>query len=172
MTETTRLLRDLVALPSVNPMGRDLPADIVFEHRVAGYLEQFFRDLGVPYERQEIAPQRANVVARLEIPGARRTLLLEAHQDTVPVDQMTIEPFGARIENGRLYGRGACDIKGGMASMLACFARAVREKPAGACNVLMACTVDEEHTFLGVQRLVRDLRADLAVVAEPTQLQI
>src|SRR6516165_8911900 len=147
MTETTRLLRDLVALPSVNPMGRDLPADIVFEHRVADYLERFFDGLGVPCERQEVAPQRANVVARLEIPGARRTLLLEAHQDTVPVDQMTIEPFAARIENGRLYGRGACDIKGGMAAMLACFARVVREKPRGAVRLVMACTVDEERTF-------------------------
>src|SRR5262249_43285111 len=80
---------------------------------------------------------------------------------------------GARIENGRLYGRGSCDIKGGMAAMLAAFARLVREKPRGAARVIMACTVDEEFTFLGVQRLVRDgLRADGAVVAEPTQLQI
>jgi acetylornithine deacetylase/succinyl-diaminopimelate desuccinylase family protein len=173
MTETTRLLRDLVALPSVNPMGRDLPADIVFEHRVADYLERFFRGLGVPCERQEVAPHRANVVARLEILNARRTLLFEAHQDTVPVDQMTIEPFGARIENGRLYGRGACDIKGGMAAMLACFARLVREKPAGCANVIMACTIDEESTMLGVRELVRrGVRADFAVVAEPTCLNI
>jgi acetylornithine deacetylase len=172
MTETTRLLRDLVALPSVNPMGRPLQGPELFEHRVTAYLEDFFRGLGVPCARQPVAPQRDNIIARWESPGARRTLLLEAHQDTVPTDHMTIDPFGARVEAGRLYGRGACDIKGGMASMLAAFARLVREKPAGAANVLMACTVDEEHTFLGVQRLVQDLRADLAVVAEPTNLQI
>jgi acetylornithine deacetylase len=126
----------------------------------------------VPYERQSVAPLRDNLVARCDVPGARRTLVLEAHQDTVPTDHMTIEPFAARIADGRLYGRGACDIKGGLAAMLAAFARLAREKPRGAANVLLACTVDEEYTFLGVQRLVRDLRADLAVVAEPTQLQI
>src|SRR6266581_6082870 len=173
MTETTRLLRDLVALPSVNPMGRPPQGPEFFEHRVTAYLEDFFRGLGVPYERQTIAPQRDNIVARCELSGARRTLLLEAHQDTVPTDNMTIDPFGATIHDGRRYGRGACDIKGGMAAMLAAFARLVREKPRGAMNVILACTVDEEFTFLGVQRLVRDgVKADFSVVAEPTQMHI
>ncbi|HJT77391.1 MAG TPA: M20 family metallopeptidase [Gemmataceae bacterium] len=170
--ETTRLLRDLVALPSVNPMGRAVDGPPYYEGRVGAYLEEFFRGLGVPCVRQPAAPGRDNVVARLDLPGARRTLMLEAHQDTVPTDNMTVEPFGARVEGDRLYGRGACDVKGGMAAMLAAFARVARERPAGAANVVMACTVDEEHTFLGVQRLVRDTRADMAVVAEPTRLQI
>jgi acetylornithine deacetylase len=178
MRETTRLLRDLVALPSVNPMGRPLEGPTIFEHRVTGYLEDFFRTLGVAHERQAVAPHRENVVAWHEPPGATWTLVLEAHQDTVPTDQMTIDPFGAKVENGRLYGRGACDIKGGMAAMLAAFARVVREQPRGGARVVMACTVDEEFTFLGVQRLARD---DLsgghpgpvrAVIAEPTQLQV
>jgi acetylornithine deacetylase len=173
MTETTRLLRDLVALPSINPMGRALHGPEIFEHQVTAYLEEFFRGLEVPFERQPVAPRRDNIVARWLSPGARPTLLLEVHQDTVPADNMTIEPFAGTIENGRLYGRGACDVKGGMAAMLAMFARLVREKPSGAANVVLACTVDEEHTFFGVQRLVKDaLRADWAVVAEPTQLQI
>jgi acetylornithine deacetylase len=173
MLETTRLLSDLVRLPSVNPMGRALQTPDLYEHRVTAYLEDFFRTLGVPYERQTVAPQRDNILARFEAPGARRTLVLEAHQDTVPTDNMVIEPFGARIENGRLYGRGACDIKGGLAAMLAAFARLVRDKPRGACNVVMACSVDEEHTFLGVQEMAkRGLKADMAVVAEPTCLRI
>jgi acetylornithine deacetylase len=173
MTETTGLLRDLVALPSVNPMGRIMPEEIIFEHRVTAYLEDFFRKLGVPSERQAAAPGRENIVARWDAPGAKRTLLFEAHQDTVPIDNMTVDPFGAAIADGRLYGRGACDIKGGMAAMLAAFARLVQEQPRGAANVVMACTVDEEHTFLGVQKLVANgLKADMAVVAEPTELQI
>ena len=117
MHETTRLLRDLVALPSVNPMGRPVQGPEFYEHRVTDYLEEFFRSLGVPCERQSIAPQRDNLIARFESPGAQPTVIFEAHQDTVPTDNMTIDPFAARVENGRLYGRGACDIKGGMASM-------------------------------------------------------
>src|SRR5262249_43122275 len=102
----------------------------------------------------------------------------EAHQDTVPTDNMTIEPFAARIEDGRLFGRGSCDTKGGMAAMLAAFARLARERPRGAVRIVMACTVAEEVTALGARRLAQnDLRgrfADLlgAVVAEPTQLHI
>ncbi len=173
MLDTTRLVRDLVALPSVNPMGRALQSPDLYEDRVTAYLEDFFKSLGVAYERQTVAARRDNIVARLDLPGARRTFVFEAHQDTVPTDNMTVDPFGAKVENGRLYGRGACDIKGGMASMLAAFARLARAKPAAACNVVMACTVDEEHTFLGVQELVkRGLKADMAVVAEPTSLRI
>jgi acetylornithine deacetylase len=178
MHETTRLLRDLVALPSVNPMGRPLDEAILYEHRVTAYVEDFFRGLGVRYERQSIAPQRDNIVAYHEPAGASWSVVLEVHQDTVPIDGMTIDPFGATIESGKLHGRGACDIKGGMAAMLAAFARLVRERPASSARVVMACTVDEEFTFLGVQRLAKD---DLSggrpgpvwgVVAEPTQLQI
>ncbi|MBI2807773.1 MAG: M20 family metallopeptidase [Planctomycetes bacterium] len=172
MTETTRLLRDLVSLPSVNPMRPDIPAEITLEYRVTAYLEQFFRSLGVPFERQNVAPQRDNIVARYDSPGARRTLMLEAHQDTVPIDGMIVDPFGAKIEGNKLFGRGACDIKGGMASMLGCFARIVREKPSHCCNVIMACSVDEESTMLGVVELAKRTKADFAVVAEPTNLNI
>src|SRR5262249_50546401 len=158
---------------SVNPMGRALPAEITLEHRVTAYLEKFFRDLGVPFERQTVATGRDNIVARCDMAGARRTLILEAHQDTVPIDNMTVAPFGAAIENGRMYGRGSCDIKGGMAAMLAAFARLVKDKPRGCANLVMACSVDEEHTFLGVQHLVKNgIKGDMAVVAEPTNLDI
>jgi acetylornithine deacetylase len=173
MNETTRLLRDLVALPSINPMGRDLRGPQVYEHQVTAYLEAYCRDLGVAVQRQNVAPLRDNLVARHESPGASRTLMLEVHQDTVPTDNMTIDPFGARIEDGRLYGRGACDVKGGMAAMLTAFTRVVRDRPRGAANLVLACSVDEEHGMLGVRQLVRgDVSADAAVVAEPTRLQI
>jgi acetylornithine deacetylase len=173
MNDVTSLLRDLVALPSINPMGRPLQGPEIFETRVTDYLENYFRNLGVSFDRQKVAPGRENIVARSNLPGPRRTLLFEAHQDTVPVDNMTIDPFGATVKDGRLFGRGACDIKGGMTAMLTAFGRLAREKPSGAANIVIACTVDEEHTFLGVQWLMKQgIRADGAIVAEPTQLHI
>jgi acetylornithine deacetylase len=178
MLDTPRLLADLVRIPSINPMGRDLHGPEIFEHLVTAYLDDFFRGIGVPCRRQPVAPLRENIMAVYEPPEAARTLVLEAHQDTVPADGMTIEPFAARVRDGRLFGRGSCDVKGGMAAMLAAFARVVREKPPGAARVVVACTVDEESTFLGVQRLVREnLRGHCrgpveAVVAEPTGLNI
>jgi acetylornithine deacetylase len=173
MSPTHRLLQDLVRLPSVNPMGRAVAGDTFYEQRVTAFLERFFIDLGVRYKRTPVAPLRDNIVAWYESPGAKIWLLFEVHQDTVPVDGMTIDPFAGEVSDGKLYGRGACDVKGGMTAMLTAFARLVREKPAGAANVLLACTVDEEHTFLGVQQLMQDgYRADFAVVAEPTLLQV
>ena len=117
------LLKSLVAIPSVNPMGRDLQGPELLETRVSAYLEAFFRQLGVPCTRQQVAPGRDNIVARLDSPGAAKTILFEVHQDTVPVDGMTIDPFAGEVRGGKLFGRGACDVKGGMTAMLAAFAR-------------------------------------------------
>jgi acetylornithine deacetylase len=169
----TRVLSDLVAIPSVNPMGRLLDRPGLLEAGITEYLERWFGELGVQWERQTIAQGRENVVARYDAPGSRRTILFDAHQDTVPTDGMTIAPFVPEIRGGKLYGRGACDVKGGMAAMLAAFARLVRERPAGSASVIMACTVDEEFTHLGSSRLASDPRGvDLAIVAEPTQLDL
>lgn len=168
-------LADLVQRPSVNPMGRtDIAADIIHETRVTDYLERRLLELDCEYERQEVEPGRYNLVAhyRPKTP-APFTVLFEAHQDTVPVDAMTVEPFGAKVDGGRMYGRGSCDVKAGVTVMLHAFERLVRERPDGSANVTLAFTVDEEHTFLGVQHLVKSgLRADYAIVAEPTLLNI
>lgn len=173
MDPVTRLLADLVAIPSVNPMGRLLTGPGYLEGGMTDYLVRWFHGIGVPVERQPISPGRENVIARFDSPGATRTVLFDAHQDTVPVEGMTIEPFTPVVDGGRMYGRGVCDIKGGMAAMLTAFARLVQERPAGAASVVMACTVDEEFTHTGSSRLaVTPLGASYAVVAEPTRLQI
>lgn len=168
------LLAELVRRPSVNPMGRtDLPPEITLEHRVTAFLEDQLRGLGCEFRRQPVAPGRDNLIATYTPPTpAPFTVIFEAHQDTVPVDAMVIDPFGATVEGGKMYGRGSCDVKAGGAVMLTAFARLMREKPAGSANVILAYSVDEEHSFLGIQELAKELRADYAIVAEPTLLSI
>jgi acetylornithine deacetylase ArgE len=179
-------LKQLVAIPSVNPMGRESAAPTFGEARLTDYLETTFAQIGLTTHRQPTAPGRDNLIARLDgdIPPARGgcVLLFDAHQDTVPVDGMTIEPFGAQERNGRVYGRGACDTKGGMAAILAAVSRLAHEKPRHRPTIIVSCTVNEEYGFTGVRRLVESWRnggegfiprkPDAAVVAEPTGLDV
>ena len=174
MSRVLEIARDLVRIGSVNPMGRSIEGPAVGEARLTDRLEQLLVALGARCRRQSVAPGRDNLVAELSWPGAGRPVMLEAHQDTVPVDGMTVPPFGAEVRDGRLYGRGACDVKGGMAAILAAMERLAAEKPRGAASVAAAFTVDEESGFTGVRRLVHELppRISFAVVAEPTRLEV
>ena len=142
-----------------------------------GLLRSSNRSCGVSdasVRRQNVRPGRDNLIANYTPPGpAPYSVLFEAHQDTVPVDEMIIDPFGAKIEGGKLYGRGSCDVKAGVAVMLAAFGRLVKERPIGSARVILAFTVDEENGGLGVLELMRSgLRTDYAIVAEPTLLNI
>jgi acetylornithine deacetylase/succinyl-diaminopimelate desuccinylase-like protein len=192
MTDHVAILADLVRRPSVNPMGRTVSGPEYLEGRVSEYLVQRFSAAGLPWARQNVAPGRDNVVAVLEAtePGSP-TILWDAHQDTVPVDGMTIAPFTPVIRDGRLYGRGACDVKGGMAAMLAAMEQLQRE-PRRAFRVVFAASVNEEFGFSGAKAIARlwDVpiedcasgdrpvaellggRPSAAVVAEPTGLDI
>src|SRR4029079_6740738 len=153
--DVVQVLSDLVRIPSVNPMGRAVSGDIYFEHRVTGYLEALFRSLGLAVERHTVAPPRDNIITRVDadVPPERggKIIMLEAHQDTVPVEGMKIEPFTPKVEGGRLYGRGSCDIKGGMSAMITAVARLATEKPVGRPTVVLACTINEEHGFTGAK---------------------
>jgi acetylornithine deacetylase len=169
------LLAELVRRPSVNPMGRtDIDPAITHESRVVALLEHELRNIGCEFRRQTVQPGRDNLVATYTPPGpAPFSVLFEAHTDTVPVDAMVVEPFGPKIEGGKMYGRGSCDVKAGVAVMLAALARLVKEKPPGSAKLTVAFTVDEENGGLGVSELMKSgVRADYAIVAEPTLLNI
>jgi acetylornithine deacetylase/succinyl-diaminopimelate desuccinylase-like protein len=166
-------LRDLVALPSVNPMGRALVGEHLYEHRVTDYLEAFFRNLGVAYERQPVAPLRENIVARTELPGARRTLLFEAHQDTVPTDNMTIDPFGATIQDGRLYGRGATDDKAGIVAHLAAIRAHGDDLPVGVTVFVEGEEEDGSTSLPAILERHHDLlTSDVIVIADSANWDI
>ncbi len=176
-------LEELIRIPSVNPMGRDVAGAQYYEHQVTDFLQRFFEQLQVPWHRQQVAPLRDNIVARLDGDGTNSsTLVFEVHQDTVPVDGMTIAPWTPTLRDGRMYGRGACDDKGPMACMLTAFAQLAEEKPRGMPTVIMACTVNEENGFTGARELARQWAQgrgplveripDAMIVAEPTSLDV
>ncbi|MEP7117974.1 MAG: ArgE/DapE family deacylase [Acidobacteriota bacterium] len=168
MDTVDRLLRDLVAIDSVNPT---LVPGAAGEAAVAARLVREFEAMGLQVEVQEVAPGRPNVVATLEGRAPGRSLMLCGHIDTVGVAGMAA-PFTPVEQDGRLYGRGAQDMKSGVAAMT----DAVRVVAAGgglaAGRVILACVVDEEHSSIGADALVTRWRADAGVVTEPTDLDV
>jgi acetylornithine deacetylase len=180
------LARQLVRIPSVNPMGRDLPGTEAYESRLTDFLESFFARHGLPSERQTVAPLRDNILARLDGTSdpmrGGALLLIDVHQDTVPVDGMTVDPYGGDVSDGRLYGRGACDVKGSMACILTAMSLLAREGAAATPTVVVACTVNEECGFAGAEAVTRTWQSgtstllprapDAVIVAEPTGLDV
>lgn len=165
---TIRLLEELVAIDSVNPSlvpGSRGEQDMA--RRIA--LECF--DAGLTVEITEVVSGRPNVVGVLEGSAPGPTLMFCGHMDTVGVAGMAA-PFQPVRRGDRLYGRGAQDMKGGLAAMLGA-ARALAE--GGGLirgRLIVAAVVDEEHLSLGAEALVERWRADAAVVTEPTDLQV
>jgi acetylornithine deacetylase len=157
----------LVAIPSVNPA---LESGGGGEARIAEVCGDLLEGWGLVVEVADAAPGRPNLVARLEGSGTR-SLILNGHLDTVGVEGMTVAPFAAQIVGSRLIGRGAADMKGGVAALLAACHRLSRRGPRP--DVVVALTADEEHASLGMDAYVRSgPPGDLAVVCEPTSLAV
>ncbi len=172
MTKTDKLLRELIALPSVNPAFLPAKHPRAGEQRVAEFLAATAAQAGLDVEFQAVSPGRSNLLARLSPRGkVRQRLLLAPHLDTV---NATDEQFIPRTRNGRLYGRGACDTKGSVAAMLTalCELAQGRQRPAET-EIVFAGLVDEEQGQAGSRALVsRGFTADMAIVGEPTRSQV
>ncbi|MFO1064221.1 MAG: M20 family metallopeptidase [Pirellulales bacterium] len=166
--ELNHLLADLVRINSINPAyDQGVP-----ESAMADFIDAYFCNLGLRTFRQEVFPGRPNLIAVLPGRNANRRIILEAHTDTASINGMTIPPFEPRIENGRLYGRGACDTKGGLAGMMHAVARLRKAGITPPCEVWLAATADEEYSYRGVLKLCDGLTAHAAVIAEPTEMQL
>lgn len=153
---SVQYLRDYVAIPSVNPMGRsDVPAEIAGERRYAEHLREQLRRLGLDAELLG-AGERASVIAEAHPAAAGPALLVASHLDTVPVDGMEIDPFDPVIDAGRMYGRGTCDTKGGMAALLAALER-VLSRGRLRRSVIVVGEADEECGSVGVADVLAHL---------------
>ena len=168
MDAVIQLLRDLVGIDSVNP---SLVPGGAGEAAVADRIATVLRAAGLDVQLTEVAPGRPNVVGVLEgrVPG--RELLFCGHMDTVGVEGMTA-PFDPVERDGRLYGRGAQDMKSGVAAMIDAAARLAADGGLETGRLVVAAVADEEHASLGADALVRQHKADGAVVTEPTDLRI
>jgi acetylornithine deacetylase len=199
-------LQELIRVPSVNPMGHALTEPTQGESRLTKLLEDFCRRQGWSFSHQRVHEDRFNLLALIEghpLPqDGGQIMLWDVHQDTVPVDGMTVPPFEGIVQDGRVYGRGACDVKGSMAAMLAALSRLPKGSTAPRPNIVLACTANEECGFTGARLLTRgwdnprmppppqdsaayqDMapaaiaaricrqKPDVAIVAEPTQFDV
>jgi len=172
VSDIERLLADLIALPSVNPAFLPVSHPHAGEHRVSEYLGAKARRARLDVELCEVAPNRVNVIARLRPPNKVTTrILLAPHLDTV---NGATDQFSPRKRNGRIFGRGACDTKGSVASMFLAICDLARfGKRPSVTEIVFAGLVDEENAQAGSRSLgAAGMKADLAIVGEPTRLQV
>jgi acetylornithine deacetylase len=162
-----QLTRELVAIDSVNP---SLVPGAAGEAQIASAIAAHLRARGFDVVMQEAAPGRPNVIGVVEGRAAGRSLMLCGHVDTVGVEGMDA-PFTPEIRDGRLYGRGAQDMKGGVAAMIDAVRVAI-DRGFARGRIVVAAVVDEEYASIGADALVKDWTADAAVVTEPTDLQV
>ena len=172
MTKTEKLLRELIALPSVNPAFLPEGDPCAGERNVAEFLGATVAEAGLDVAFKPIFPGRSNLLAGLSPAGKiRQRILLAPHLDTVNAAKSQFSP---RVQNGRLFGRGACDTKGSVAAMVSALCELAKtpQRPAET-EILFTGLIDEENAQAGSRALAASgLKADLAIVGEPTRLQV
>jgi acetylornithine deacetylase/succinyl-diaminopimelate desuccinylase family protein len=166
VNELSGLLGRLVSIDSVNP---DLVPGANGERDVASFVAAWLREHGLEVHVEEALYGRPNVVAVARGSGGGKSLMLNAHMDTVGVSGMK-SPFQPHVRNNRLYARGALDTKGALAAFMLATARVADMKLRG--DVILTAVIDEEYASAGTEAVIKKWRADGAIVGEPTNLEI
>jgi acetylornithine deacetylase len=165
---TINFVRDLIAIDSVNP---SLVPGAAGEKQIAGLIATKLRAAGMDVDVQSVTGDRSNVIGLIEGEHKGRTLMLCGHMDTVGVAGMQA-PFDPVQKDGRIYGRGSQDMKGGLASMIAAAEHFATKGGLKAGRLIIAAVIDEEYASIGAEALVTKWKADAAVVGEPTDMKI
>jgi len=159
---------NLIRLQSVNPPGH--------EAETADYVGHLMSQMGMEVQVCQLEPDRANVIGRIKGIGDGPKLMLNGHLDVVPsgeLDQWRHPPFEPHVEGGRLFGRGSCDMKGGVSAILAAVKSIVENKIQLKGDLLVTFVADEESLGKGVNDIIeRGYSADMAVIGEPTRLRV
>jgi acetylornithine deacetylase len=168
-SEIVEILKDLVRINSVNP---SLVEGAPGEAEIAEYVANFMQGIGLKTKVVEVKPGRPNVIGVLKGSGGGPTLMLNGHMDTVGIDYMEIDPLNPHVRDGKLYGRGSCDMKGGLAAILSAAKALVDSGTELRGDLVVAGVCDEEYASIGTEKLVEEVRVDAAVIGESTGLQI
>jgi acetylornithine deacetylase len=165
------LYQTLANLIRINSINSTLVPGGEGEAQIAAYVANELRQMNMQVALHEVEPRRLNVVGTLRGAGSGKSLMLNAHMDTVGIDNMP-DPFSAEIVDGKMYGRGAYDMKGSLAAMLAAAKAIVDAGAALSGDLLIAAVADEEYASLGTADIVKRYQPDAAIVTEPTELAI
>ena len=167
-------LKDLISIPSMNNMDTKIkPEEGYGEKGVCEYIELFLQKHCIPYERQNVLDGRDNIIACFNTNKRKKTIVLQSHMDTVPVSSKNM--FNPKENDKFIYGRGSCDAKASLASMLEALVKYKDSRGNRIYNIIFAGVVDEEYLHRGVDKLLENKlvkNAAFGIVGEPTSLNI
>lgn len=164
----THVLQELVRINSINPQLVDGAPG---EREISRFIHDILKGLGISVEMEEIAANRYNVTAVIKGSGNGKSLVINAHTDTVGIEHMS-DPFSGSIKEGCLYGRGSMDMKGSIAAMLALATYITEHKIDFKGDLILSFVADEEYESIGTEHFLKHHTADAAIVTEPTSLDI
>lgn len=163
-----KLLQDIIQINSVNP---NLDPNGNGELELAEYLGKYMKNLGLEVIYQKLGDKRSNVIGILKGNGNGKSLILNGHMDTVSLEAMS-NPLSGKFENGLVYGRGAIDMKSGVASIISAIETLVKSSVNLAGDVIVTAVCDEEYASIGTEEILKEFTADAAIITEPTDLRI
>ena len=165
------LYNTIAEMVRINSVNSDLIPGSAGEGELAAYIATHLKTLGLEVEIDEVQPGRPNIVGILRGQGGGRSLMLNGHTDTVGVSGMS-KPFAAAVRGGKMYGRGAFDMKASLAGMLAAVQSLVTDDIKLAGDVVLVFVIDEEYGSLGTEAIVRKYKTNGAIVTEPSGLRV
>lgn len=161
-------LADLIRINSINPT---LAAGGKGEAEISDYVVRALTAMGLELHQFEPEPGRISVTGALRGSGGGKSLMFNAHYDTVGVEGMD-DPFSAAVRDGKMFGRGSYDMKGSLAAQMAAVKALVDSSTKLRGDVVIAAVADEEYGSLGTADLIRHVKTDAAIVTEPTAVRI
>lgn len=162
-------LSDLIKINSVNP---SLSSKGKGEAEIARYIGEYLRSLGLEVIYQDIKKNRMNVIGILKGTGGGKSIMLNGHTDTVSAERMEIEPFNPVIDGGKIFGRGALDMKSGLTAQIMAVQSIIESNIKLNGDIILALVADEEYASLGTETIIKKYSADAAIICEPTNLDI